>query len=326
VTFLLAVLATGCTAAYDNDGEARSSGRMTPAPAKAADAVPVIVDSDLAPDDLVAITYLMRHPRVRVVGITVPTTGMVTCPAGGLQLLADLFAAAEARSVPVACGVQPRSEGAVAFPEDWCAGVVSDSGLPHVGVPPLLPLRESAADFLARQATEVDDLHVVALGPLTELAAVRRDHPAAYRRIAGITSMAGIVEGDAQDPGQGVGEWNAAADPVAFDAVLAGPVPVTVVPDDPVPAGPPDGMDAPVVGALGVGTTIESPAFWDLATAGLFTLPTAGTASVDGAWRADVTGDRGRLHRTGDGSVRVVTALDTAALDEAYTAVFAPVR
>ena len=168
---------------------------MAPAPAKAADAVPVVVDSDLAPDDLAAITYLMRHPRVRVVGITVPTTGMVTCSGGGLQLLADLFAAIETPSVPVACGVEPRPDDAVAFPEDWCAGVVSDSGLPHVGVPPFAPLRESAADFLARQALAEDHLHVVALAPLTEVAAVRRDHPAAYRRIAGITSMAGIVDG-----------------------------------------------------------------------------------------------------------------------------------
>ncbi|MET1058532.1 MAG: nucleoside hydrolase [Nocardioides sp.] len=321
---LVALLATGCTAAYDDDGEARGTGRMTPAPAKAADAVPVVVDSDLAPDDLAAITYLVRHPRVRVLGITVPTTGMVTCTNGGLQLLADLFATIEARSVPVACGVTPRSDGAVAFPRDWGAGVASDSGLPHLGLMPYTPSRESAADLIAREAMSTDDLQVVALAPLTELATVRRDHPAAYRRIAGITTMAGIVDAESHDAGQGVGEWNAAADPVAFDAVLAGSVPVTVVPDDPVPDGVPAGMDAPVVGALGVGTTIESPAYWDLATAGLFTLPTAGTTAVYGAWRADVRNDRGRLHRTGDGTVRVVTALDAPALDEAYTAVFAP--
>jgi hypothetical protein len=324
VALLLTVLVSGCTAAYDNDGEARGSGRMAPAPAKATDAVPVVIDSDLAPDDLAAITYLARHPGVRVVGITVPTTGMVTCTNGGLQLLADLFAAIEARSVPVACGVTPRPDGAVAFPRAWCEGVVGDSGLPHLGLMPYTPSRESAADFLSREATSVDNLHVVALAPLTELATVRRDHPAAYRRIAGITTMAGIVDGESHDAGKGVGEWNAAADPAAFDVVLAGSVPITVVPDDPVPDGVPAGMDAPVVGALGVGTTIESPAYWDLATAGLFTLPTAGTAAVDGAWRADVRNDRGRLHRAGPGHVRVVTALDTAALDDAYAAVFRP--
>ena len=74
---LLAVVASGCTAAYDDDGEV--TGMMGTAPAQAADAVPVVIDTDLAPDDLAAITYLVRHPRVDVVGITVPATGMVGC-------------------------------------------------------------------------------------------------------------------------------------------------------------------------------------------------------------------------------------------------------
>ena len=65
---------------------------------------------------------------------------------------------------------------------------------------------------------------------------------------------------------------------------------------------------------------IESPAYWDLATAGIFTTPAAGTDRRTGAWGVDVTDDRGRLHRTGDGHVRVVTALDTDALDDAVRA------
>jgi hypothetical protein len=163
---------------------------------------------------------------------------------------------------------------------------------------------------------------VVALGPLTELAALRRDDPASYRRIAGITTMAGVV-GEPQDATEGVGEWNAAADPVPFAEVLAGPVPVTVVPDDPVPPGVPAGLRAPVVGRLGVGTAIESPAYWDLATAGLFATPDAATEVRTGAWTADVDGARGTLHRTGArGRVRVVTGLDAAALDAAYATVF----
>ena len=41
-----------------------------------------------------------------------------------------------------------------------------------------------------------------------------------------------------------------------------------------------------------------------------------------GTWTVDTSDDRGRLRRTGDGPVRVVTALDTAALDEVYRSVF----
>ncbi len=45
------------------------------------------------------------------------------------------------------------------------------------------------------------------------------------------------------------------------------------------------------------------------------------TAS-SGTWEVDVEADRGRLRRTGDGPVRVVTRLDAPALDEACAAVF----
>jgi hypothetical protein len=318
---LLAVAAGGCTAAYDDDGEWLGAEPMAAAAAKDPRAVPVVVDSDLAPDDLAAITYLVRHPRVEVVGITVPTTGMVTCR-DGLQLLADLFAAIEAPSVPVACGTTPRGAAGVPFPQAWCDGVVADPGLPRLGAWPFQPAREDAATFLARQAVAHPGLRVVALGPLTELAALARRHPAAYRRIAAVTTMAGSV-GRGQDPDRGVGEWNAAADPAAFAAVLAAPVPVTVVPDDPVPAGVPRGMEAPVVGALGVDTAAASPAYWDLATAGVFATPGVVTDERAGAWTAEVTGTRGRLHEAGgDGRVRVVTGLDTDALDATYADVF----
>ena len=246
---------------------------MAPAPAKASDAVPVVIDSDLAPDDLAAITYLVRHPRVRVLGITVPSTGMVTCD-GGLQLLADLFAAIETPSVPVACGVEPRGRDAVAVP----GGLVRRGGdRQRAAAPRSVALRPRArgrrrTSWPGRQdrarPARRRPRHRSPSWPPSAATTRRRT-----RRIAGITSMAGIVDADSHDAGQGVGEWNAAADPAAFDAVLAGPVPVTVVPDDPVPAGPPRGMDAPVVGGLGVGTVIESPAYWDLATAGIFTTP-----------------------------------------------------
>ena len=159
----------------------------------------------------------------------------------------------------------------------------------------------------------------IALGPLTELAATLRRYPSAYARIAGITVMAGAL--DSASHRAGIAEWNAGADPVPFAEVVAGPVPVTVVPDDPVPRGAPDGLAGPVVGGLGRVPGFESPAYWDLATAALFLAPSAATTE-SGTWSVDTTGDRGRLRRTGDGLVRVVTALDAAALDEVYRSVF----
>ena len=92
-----------------------------------------------------------------------------------------------------------------------------------------------AATYLSRLADRVDGLHVVALGPLTEVAEMQRSHPSSYERLAGIISMAGIVDAESHDADLGVGEWNAAADADAFAEVVAGSVPLTIVPDDPVP-------------------------------------------------------------------------------------------
>ena len=72
--------------------------------------------------------------------------------------------------------------------------------------------------------------------------------------------MTGIADGASQ--GDGIGEWNAAADPDSLAEVLAGPVPVTIVPHEVAPLGPPEGMRAPVVGSLGVFTSTPTPRFW----------------------------------------------------------------
>lgn len=318
---LLVVLAACAPAASDDDGEVLVSGPMAAALPKSADPTPVVVDSDLAPDDLAALAFFLRHPEVDVRAISVPTTGMVTC-GGGVDLLADFFEALDARPVPIACGATERGPHGVPFPRTWATGAMTHSGLDRSGAGPLPPVvRADAATYVARLADHVRGLHVVALGPLTELAEVQRRYPASYARLAGVTSMAGIVDSPSHDALLGVGEWNAAADVDAFAAVVAGDVPLTIVPDDPVPRGRPDGLTAPVVGGLGLDPQFPSPAFWDLPTAGVFTAPA--TARVEtGTWTVDLE-DRGRLHRTGDGPVAVVTHLDTGALDDAYAAVFA---
>lgn len=313
-----AALAACTPAASDTDGEVFVPGPMSAPADKRPDAVPVVVDTDLAPDDLAALALVLRHPRVEVVAVTVPMTGQLDCR--GIGLLSDFFEALGTEPPPVACGTTPRGEDGVMFPPEWGAGALMNSGLPRNNAGgDLTPVRAPADELIARLARRHRGLEVVALGPLTEVAAVLREHPAAYARLGGITTMAGTV--DSESHADGVGEWNAGADPVPFAEVLAGPVPVTVVPDDPVTPGAPDGLAGPVVGGLGRVPGFESPKYWDLATAGTFVDGSAATTE-SGAWIVDTTDDRGRLMRTGDGPVRVVTSLDTAALDRLYREVF----
>lgn len=161
----------------------------------------------------------------------------------------------------------------------------------------------------------------MALGPLTELAALLRHDPDACAGIASIVAMTGVVAGDSQQ--DGIGEWNAAADPDALADVLDGPVPVTVVPHEVAPLGPPEGKRAPVVGAIGTLTTFPTPRFWDLAAAGYLTSPGSGTTTA-GTWTVNLTDDLGRLTWAGAGDDLVVTSLDPDALDAAYAEIFVP--
>jgi inosine-uridine nucleoside N-ribohydrolase len=315
VAALLAL--TGCSAAAsDADGEVFVDGRLSPAAPTLPDAVPVVVDTDLAPDDLAAVALLVRHPSVEVVAVTVPGTGLVACTG----LLGDLFDQLGEEPPPVACGTTPRGEEGTAFPPQWSLSATTTSGLRLEGqTRDLAPVRRSSARLIASLARRHDDLHVVALGPLTDVAAVLRDRPDDYARLGGITVMGGAVASPSY--ADGIAEWNVAADPVPFAEVLAGPVPVTVVPDDAVPRGAPDGLAGPVVGGLGRAPGNVSPAYWDLTTAGVFLDPGAATTE-SGAWEVDTSRDRGRLRRTGEGAVRVVTAVDAKALDAVYRSVF----
>lgn len=297
---------TGCTAAYDDDGDLLLLDQRTPD----ADARPIVVDTDLAGDDLVALAFVLRRTDVRVEAVTVAGTGVVGCDPGA-DLVADLFHALRVPPVPVACG---REDPAREWPEEWRAFYATGSGLVRAEGITIRPREESAPELIAALAESTPGLEVLALGPLTNLGDLAEQRPRAYAKLAGITSMAGAVDIPAID---GVAEWNAAADPGPFQAVLDGPVPLTVVPDDPIPAGTPDVLlEASVVGPIAEIAGI--PKWWDTSTAAALAEPGLVTGER-GAWTVD---DSGRLHRHGAGRVLVVDSFDRAgladALDEAF--------
>jgi len=306
---MAALTLTGCTAAYDDDGELAVAGAFGTAVAPDDDATPVVVDTDLAGDDLVALAYLLRRPDVRVVAVTVAGTGLVGCDPG-VDLVADLVHALGAGSVAVACG---REDPARQWPAAWREREAKAPGLPRLDTT-FVARSEPAPLLIAKLAASTDDLHVVALGPLSNLADLADRWPQDYRRIVEIWSMAGAV--DVQQSAE-VAEWNAAADPAALATVLAGPVPVTLVPDDPVPAGRPEALSAPVIG--GIAAASDYPKWWDTSTAAAFTEPSLVTGRT-GTWTVD---DSGRLTRTGKGSTTVVTTVDQAALDATLAEAFA---
>lgn len=308
-----AVLVTGCSAPSDDDGESGLAGRLAPAPTPSPSASAVVVDTDLGGDDLVALSFLLRHPDVRVVAVTIAGTGLVGCDPG-VDVLADLLTALGEPDLPVACGREEAGEGGRALPAAWRELAASGTGIPR-DVFTLQPTVETAPELIGRVVARGEPLTVVALGPLTNLADLAAELPDALADLAGVHAMGGSVDGPLVD---GVAEWNAAADPAALTEMLASGVPLTLVPEDAVPTGTPGALDAPVVGE--VAAAVDYPAWWDLAAAAALVVPDA--ARVETATVTLDDTEPGRLRLDGDGPVRVVRALDSTLLDPEYARAF----
>jgi Inosine-uridine preferring nucleoside hydrolase len=314
-----AVALAGCAAPYDDDGEvamvpvAQRCGSICAPGAPIPPATPVVVDTDLGGDDLVALAFLLRHPEVRVEAVTIAATGLVGCDPG-VDLVADLFTALDEEPVPVACGRAEPGPGALELPQEWRDLAATGTGIPR-SAGTLTADAEPAPDLIGRLARRVDGLQVVELGPMTNLADLATGAPRAYARLAGIHAMGGSVDGPLVD---GVAEWNVAADPEAFATVLAADVPLTVVPEDAIPEGTPEALSAPVV--RDVPARIDYPKWWDLAAAATL-VAGRGVQVESGTWAID-RAEPGRLRREGEGPVRVVRSLDEASLEAEYARAF----
>lgn len=316
-----AVLA-GCAAPADLDGEVFAAATPAAPAAPAAPLVasdsdeplPVVVDTDLGADDLAALAFLLRHPGVDVRAVTIAATGLVGCGAGP-AVLGGLVSALDVAAPPVACGRSVPGPGAHPVPPAWRAAAARGSGITPAPRA-ITTSSQSAVELVGRLAQEQPGLVLLALGPLTNVADVASQRPEAYRRLAGVHSMAGSVSGPVVD---GVAEWNAAADPAALETVLAAPTSLTLVPEDAVPPGTPEALQVPAVDR--VVATAQLPAWWDLATAAALVAPDAAARTEAARWELDPAA-AGRLVPDGEGPVRVARSLNGGVLNAEYARAF----
>jgi inosine-uridine nucleoside N-ribohydrolase len=237
------------SSASPSGGSAAPSAGGTAAPTAGAGTRPIVIDTDLAADDIFAIMVLLRDPTVDLRAITIAGTGEVRCPAG-LRNARRLVAAFGRTNVPVACGRENPGPSGRWFPAEWRDGADAFYG---IGLPVVdgegdrgRPAAKLLVDLASAARVADAPLTLVVLGPWTNLADAVALEPAFVRNLAGIHAMGGAIDvpgnitvGDTT-PADGV-EWNLGADPDAVAAVLALDVPVTFVPldatnDVPVPA------------------------------------------------------------------------------------------
>jgi inosine-uridine nucleoside N-ribohydrolase len=193
-------------------------------------ATPVVVDTDMSTDDIVALLYAASSPKLDLKAVTVSGTGLTTCPAGARHAL-QLLAVAGRADVPVACGRAEPLAGANQFPVEWRSRADAFFGLE---LPPVArKARGTATDLLAGVIGHTKHVTLLSLAPLTDTADLLRAHPALGRRLTRIVAMGGALDVPGNvGSGHERAEYNVWIDPVAAQRVLASDVPVTIVPLD----------------------------------------------------------------------------------------------
>ena len=198
---------------------------------------PIVVDTDLGADDIIALALLLRSPAVDVRAITVSGTGLVRCPVGA-RLVRGMLVDLRVRDRPVGCGRGSAGRDGVAFPEHWRNASDTFYGLQMP--PPIIDdgtTPDAVRVLNAAISSSPTKVTVIALGPWTNLEDLLGKHPRAVARIARIHAMAGAIEVPGNGPDDA--EWNVRADPSAFAAVLRS-VPTTLIPLDATNAVPLD--------------------------------------------------------------------------------------
>jgi len=190
--------------------------------------VRVVVDTDTGIDDAMALVWLATHQAVDLVAVG-STHGNCRTDQAAVNALRVLDAFGRS-DVPVAVGeAAPRSRPATFATHVHGADGLGDAGLP---LPSSRPSAEPAVDQIVRLGREEPGrLDLLALGPLTNLAAALAQDPHALSRFRSVVVMGGAgtaLPAGGPDPTLGVGDPNTDHDPEATEYV-ARSVPLTLV-------------------------------------------------------------------------------------------------
>lgn len=210
--------------------------QVTPTPITGP-ARPVIIDTDMAADDWMAILYLLNRPDVSVEAITVTGTGEAHCEPG-INNAMNLAALAGQPDIPVSCGRTTPLQGDHAFPADWRDRVDALAGL-TLPDNPAAPVTQSAVELLTDIILSLPDkVTILALGPLTNVAEALQSAPEIRENLAMVYIMGGAVDvpGNVGVSHAGidnnVADWNIYVDPRAAAIVFQSGLPITLVPLD----------------------------------------------------------------------------------------------
>jgi pyrimidine-specific ribonucleoside hydrolase len=298
----------------------------------------VILDVDMAHEDMFAALFLLSHPNVDLKAITVSGTGEAHCGPGVANALGLVTLSGHAE-IPVACGRETPLAGDHEFPAEWRKAADDAYGVP-------LPeggsaSNSKAADLIIDIVQNSDEpITIVAVGPLTNIAEAIQKEPGITADIKEIYVMGGAVnvEGNVGNSGVGIqnkyAEWNIYIDPTAANIVFTSRIPILLVPLDAT-------QDVPVTRnfykALEKNRSTPSAnlvydmltanlgfvdsggfQFWDSLTAAIFTDPSIATFEEMGITVVEDEGpESGRTLPDSDGSrIKVAVSADRQTFEQ----------
>lgn len=215
-TRAFAVLLSACLLAAGVCAEVSSS--------KCADSVrKVIIDTDVGSDDAAALVLAASDGGLDILGVTV-LYGNVPLDRAAANALMTLEVCGCHAPVYIGASrplVRERKETISVHGEDG----MGDQGLIH---PLHRPEKGNAVDFILDSIRKnPEEVEIIALGPLTDLALAVRQDSETVKRIKRIWVMgtAGFGSGNASP----VAEFNVYVDPDAYDEVLRAGLPMTII-------------------------------------------------------------------------------------------------
>ena len=197
----------------------------------------LIVDTDADIDDMMAILYLLKNPRVDIKAITTMGDGISRWEYGAKNI-SNLLELIGRSNVPVSYGARKSLSPAGTFPselrneEDKVMGIKLPTN-------PVQPVRERSSDLMTEIILKSPNkVTLFCIGPLTNVAIAMEKTPAIKDNIDRIYFMGGaiLVPGDIVGRPQGykniVAEYNVFLDVKAASDVFNSGVPITLVPLD----------------------------------------------------------------------------------------------
>jgi len=179
---------------------------------------PILLDTDIGTDidDAFALALILQSPELDLVAVTT-VSGDTQARA---RLAAKMLWEAGRTNVPVAAG-EPGSSQPIDQAR-WAKGFTG---------PPLTS--EKAVDLMKREIERrPGELTIVAIGELTNVAALLKTNPSVGKKIKRIALMGGAVaHGYGQDL-KPVAEWNIKSNPAAAQVVFTSGIPILMAPLD----------------------------------------------------------------------------------------------